>query len=489
MTGLAGVPLDFAMGGGAGAMAGGGGPAVFGTGEEEADTEEVMMQGGGTQPNTSSGMDVDNGGRGGGGSGGSALPLPSNGNYNGGGSADSDHLPSVDMIASAVDMIASAGMALGPPLIKSEDNLTATFAAPITAAAPGPAVSAIAAAAAAAGLAAAAPAAPPFFLEKDVYYSPGDRAPKAKKTYMASLGMTEIESAKEMRTIRHQESVRNQNMPLGGRRGRPRGSRAGGRGRGRGYGGYGGYGRGGRSRNNIVIGDDDDHDDQCFECAKPGELLMCDTCTRVWHTTCLNPPLTIVPDGDWSCPVCLTPPAAPLDEDAANGKPRVNFSFLQVEQQWFDYVMQVQHDADLLKAGSLRLRAQKNSLTFRKQVVETESATVQTDIAAKRQRLADNKAALSALQQQIHQIRFGATIQPAAAGTSSNNAGAGAGAGGAQASAAMNNLNLAKAAAAAAAPSFADNEIETFGEVPPALPLRAPPAAAFIPGPPPPGAY
>jgi hypothetical protein len=39
-------------------------------------------------------------------------------------------------------------------------------------------------------------------------------------------------------------------------------------------------------------------------CKDGGELLCCDSCPSAYHTFCLNPPLTDIPDGDWKCPRC-----------------------------------------------------------------------------------------------------------------------------------------------------------------------------------------
>ncbi|KAH8939040.1 hypothetical protein BDL97_15G016300 [Sphagnum fallax] len=48
-------------------------------------------------------------------------------------------------------------------------------------------------------------------------------------------------------------------------------------------------------------------DDFCDICHLGGDLLCCDTCTKVYHLGCLNPPLKIVPRGKWSCPKCVDP--------------------------------------------------------------------------------------------------------------------------------------------------------------------------------------
>ena len=47
------------------------------------------------------------------------------------------------------------------------------------------------------------------------------------------------------------------------------------------------------------------HDDNCRQCQKRGDLLCCDRCEATFHLTCLNPPLTNVPTVQWFCPVCV----------------------------------------------------------------------------------------------------------------------------------------------------------------------------------------
>lgn len=34
-------------------------------------------------------------------------------------------------------------------------------------------------------------------------------------------------------------------------------------------------------------------------------IMLCDTCDAEYHTYCLNPPLTNVPEGNWFCPQCV----------------------------------------------------------------------------------------------------------------------------------------------------------------------------------------
>lgn len=54
--------------------------------------------------------------------------------------------------------------------------------------------------------------------------------------------------------------------------------------------------------------DGDEHMEFCRVCKDGGELLCCDSCTSAYHTFCLNPPLTDIPDGDWKCPRCSVKP-------------------------------------------------------------------------------------------------------------------------------------------------------------------------------------
>ncbi|XP_040024158.2 PHD finger protein 21A-like isoform X3 [Gasterosteus aculeatus] len=51
-------------------------------------------------------------------------------------------------------------------------------------------------------------------------------------------------------------------------------------------------------------GDGDIHEDFCTVCRRSGQLLMCDTCSRVYHLECLDPPLKTIPKGMWICPKC-----------------------------------------------------------------------------------------------------------------------------------------------------------------------------------------
>lgn len=43
----------------------------------------------------------------------------------------------------------------------------------------------------------------------------------------------------------------------------------------------------------------------CEVCNEMGNLLCCDSCKLAYHTHCLSPPITSVPEGDWACPECV----------------------------------------------------------------------------------------------------------------------------------------------------------------------------------------
>jgi hypothetical protein len=46
----------------------------------------------------------------------------------------------------------------------------------------------------------------------------------------------------------------------------------------------------------------------CIKCGdhrKAAVMLLCDHCDAPWHTYCLDPPLTSVPEGNWLCPHCV----------------------------------------------------------------------------------------------------------------------------------------------------------------------------------------
>ena len=54
------------------------------------------------------------------------------------------------------------------------------------------------------------------------------------------------------------------------------------------------------------VKESDEESDTCAVCGKHGELLICDSCSKVYHLGCLDPPLKRVPRGEWQCAQCVT---------------------------------------------------------------------------------------------------------------------------------------------------------------------------------------
>jgi len=47
---------------------------------------------------------------------------------------------------------------------------------------------------------------------------------------------------------------------------------------------------------------DDEWDDECYVCKKDGDVMCCETCTRVCHLKCTD--LRTKPTGEWYCSAC-----------------------------------------------------------------------------------------------------------------------------------------------------------------------------------------
>uniref|UniRef100_A0A1I7T7X1 DNA helicase n=2 Tax=Caenorhabditis tropicalis TaxID=1561998 RepID=A0A1I7T7X1_9PELO len=54
----------------------------------------------------------------------------------------------------------------------------------------------------------------------------------------------------------------------------------------------------------LEQGEEVENNDFCEECKQGGELLLCDTCPRAYHTICIDSSMEDPPEGDWSCPHC-----------------------------------------------------------------------------------------------------------------------------------------------------------------------------------------
>lgn len=46
------------------------------------------------------------------------------------------------------------------------------------------------------------------------------------------------------------------------------------------------------------------HEENCRNCQKPGDLICCEMCPATYHLECASPPLKEVPEGEWFCPIC-----------------------------------------------------------------------------------------------------------------------------------------------------------------------------------------
>lgn len=53
----------------------------------------------------------------------------------------------------------------------------------------------------------------------------------------------------------------------------------------------------------ISSGNESGHEDYCAVCSQSGRLLLCDSCTLVYHLECVK--LRTVPSGVWNCPKCV----------------------------------------------------------------------------------------------------------------------------------------------------------------------------------------
>ncbi|KAK6104410.1 CHD C-terminal 2 domain family protein [Brugia pahangi] len=58
-----------------------------------------------------------------------------------------------------------------------------------------------------------------------------------------------------------------------------------------------------------------DHQDYCEVCQQGGEIILCDTCPKAYHLVCLDPDMEEPPEGRWSCPTCESTGATKDDEE------------------------------------------------------------------------------------------------------------------------------------------------------------------------------
>ncbi|KAK0182448.1 hypothetical protein PV327_000589 [Microctonus hyperodae] len=59
-----------------------------------------------------------------------------------------------------------------------------------------------------------------------------------------------------------------------------------------------------KSENDIEEAEDEYACQKCGKADHPEWILLCDTCDKGWHCSCLRPALMLIPEGDWFCPPC-----------------------------------------------------------------------------------------------------------------------------------------------------------------------------------------
>ncbi|KAI4903823.1 hypothetical protein NFI96_014581 [Prochilodus magdalenae] len=104
--------------------------------------------------------------------------------------------------------------------------------------------------------------------------------------------------------------------------------------------------------------DGDIHDDFCVVCRRSGQLLMCDTCSRVYHLDCLEPPLRTVPKGMWICPSCQS---QILKKDEAIEWPGT----LAIVHSYISYKAEREQEKQRLEKWSSELQLEREELQLR----------------------------------------------------------------------------------------------------------------------------
>ncbi|XP_066585039.1 titin homolog [Prorops nasuta] len=59
-----------------------------------------------------------------------------------------------------------------------------------------------------------------------------------------------------------------------------------------------------KSPSDIEEADDEYACQKCGKADHPEWILLCDSCDKGWHCSCLRPALMLIPEGDWFCPPC-----------------------------------------------------------------------------------------------------------------------------------------------------------------------------------------
>ncbi|XP_053970736.1 uncharacterized protein LOC128872264 isoform X2 [Hylaeus volcanicus] len=59
-----------------------------------------------------------------------------------------------------------------------------------------------------------------------------------------------------------------------------------------------------KAQSDVEEADDEYACQKCDKADHPEWILLCDSCDKGWHCSCLRPALMLIPEGDWFCPPC-----------------------------------------------------------------------------------------------------------------------------------------------------------------------------------------
>ncbi|XP_062316906.1 uncharacterized protein phf21ab [Osmerus eperlanus] len=143
-------------------------------------------------------------------------------------------------------------------------------------------------------------------------------------------------------------------------------------------------------------GDGDIHEDYCTVCRRSGQLLMCDTCSRVFHLDCLEPPLKTIPKGMWICPKCQD---QILKKEEAIPWPGT----LAIVHSYIAYKEAKEEEKQKLLKWSAELKLEREQLELR---VKTLSSSITKCMETKNTILARQKDMHGSLEKVRHLLRL-----------------------------------------------------------------------------------
>ncbi|OON21582.1 PHD-finger [Opisthorchis viverrini] len=77
------------------------------------------------------------------------------------------------------------------------------------------------------------------------------------------------------------------------------------------------------------------------------DLLLCDSCDRGFHMTCLEPAVSELPEGSWICPICSTEDALSAPVDPRLGAISICDRLTQHEIDWMHSMLNTNQDQDV----------------------------------------------------------------------------------------------------------------------------------------------